>query len=66
MTKLSQNEKTVIKEYAGCNMNIAETARNLHHSRELINETMSMIEMQTGMDPKKFYDLTELAKEADR
>ena len=66
MTKLSQSEKTIIKEYADSNMNIAETARNLHHSRELINETMSTIEMRTGMDPKKFYDLAELIKVVDK
>lgn len=57
MTRL---QAQVIIALADHDLNIAEAARSLHYHRNTLVYHIDMIRDETGKDPNKFYDLSEL------
>lgn len=46
-----------------CNsMNVGEVARQLFMHRNIVTYHLDKVKRQTGLDPRRFYDLVELVK----
>ena len=66
---MDDRNKAIILSMADHNMNKAEVARVLYFSRNGVIYHCDVIKQQTGLDPRKFYDLIKLVdmvKEGER
>lgn len=51
------------EEYAErCNMNVTDVARAIFTHRNTVLYHLNKVKQQTGLDPRRFYDLVELVK----
>lgn len=58
---LSEQRCKIILSLAANNMNVSETARQLHFHRNTLVYNIERIHKLTGYNPLKFWDLHELA-----
>ena len=61
---LTDIKKRILRCYAKNNMNVSSTAQELHYHRNNIEYHLTHIQAKTGLNPRNFYDLIELLKEA--
>lgn len=61
---MTEVKKTILRSYAKNNMNVTSTAQDLHYHRNNIEYHLTHIQSKTGLNPRNFYDLIELLKEA--
>ena len=57
---MTETERTIIKAYARCDMNIQKTADRLSYHRRSIVYHFNKIKKQYKLNPKRFYDLKRL------
>ena len=55
-------DKEIIKGLADNDLNITHTAKAIYMSRRNLFRHIERIEEQTGLNPRKFWDLIELMK----
>ena len=58
--KLSIADKNIILGFAKNDMTIGRTAVDLCYHRQSIEYHLTRIKRETGLDPRKFYDLVKL------
>lgn len=61
---LTDIEKEIILVYAECSMNATDTGRTLFMHRTTIQWHFQRIKAKTGLEPRRFYDLVNLAEMA--
>lgn len=54
----------IIMAMANHSMNVGEVARQLFMHRNTVIYHLDKVKRQTGLDPRRFYDLVELVKTA--
>lgn len=59
-------EIELINMYANCDMNAVQTAKELCVHKNTVHYHFDKIRRKTGLDPRKFADLTELLSRIDR
>ena len=57
---MTEVQKKIIKSYAGNDMSVNATAIELHYNRNNVKYHLTKIKKETGLDPRKFYDLCKL------
>lgn len=61
---LQEIDAHIIKAMADFNMNVSRAACSLYMHRNTVVYHLDKVKRQTGLDPRRFYDLVELAKMA--
>lgn len=62
MAKLTEMDWHVVKTYADCNMNKAQTAKRCYIAVNGVCYHLNKIREHTGLNPNNFYDLVKLVK----
>jgi len=57
---LCEQDRAIIREVAEQNLNLSAAARALRLNRSAVDWRLDLILRETGLDPRKFYDLCEL------
>lgn len=57
LSELSKKQKEIILTFSENNMNSSKTARSLYMASSTIEYHLKMILHNTGLNPKRFYDL---------
>lgn len=57
---LSPEQKRVLKSFAANNMKLRDSAKALNYSDGGVKYILEGIKRETGLDPRKFYDLVTL------
>lgn len=57
---LSPVEKELVQALADCDMNVSNTAAELHVNRGTVQSRIERLYTRTGLNPLNFYDLNEL------
>ena len=52
----------MVMEFANCDMNAQLVAHKLHYERTTVVYHLASVHKITGLDPMRFWDLTELVK----
>lgn len=60
MKRLTEEDWQMVMEFAENNMNMSETARVLHVTRQTVLYHLQKVAETTGLNPMVFYDLVEL------
>lgn len=55
-------DRDIIRGLADNNLNVTHTAKAIYMSRRNLFRRIERIEKQTGLNPRKFWDLIELMK----
>lgn len=58
--RMTAKQAEIILAYAECNMNTVATGRKMYMSEANISYHLAKIRNQTGLSPKRFYDLCRL------
>lgn len=59
---LTETDRTVVRALAECNMNATEVARINHYHRNTVVFHLNRVQRETGLDPRRFYDLVALVE----
>lgn len=62
---LTEADIEILKELARCDMNTNEVARRTYRHRNTVLYHLEQIRAETGLNPRKFYDLVELMRIVD-
>lgn len=65
-TGLTANQRGVVLVYAACNMRITPARAMLGKGAGTMYATMDKIQINTGLDPRNFYDLARLVEAIER
>lgn len=57
---MTEQHRKLILTYAKCDMNRSEAGRKLYMHVNTVDYHLKKIKKETGLDPKKFYDLIKL------
>ena len=61
---MNKEDARIIIMMADHSMNVCEVSRELFMHRNTVNYHLNNVKRQTGLDPRRFYDLVELVKMA--
>lgn len=59
---LTEIDRAMVLALAECNMNATEVARINHYHRNTVVFHMNRVQRETGLDPRRFYDLVSLVE----
>ena len=57
---MTEVQEAILKSYARNDMSVNATAIELHYNRGNVKYHLTKIKKDTGLDPRKFYDLCKL------
>ena len=63
-TTLNKEDAHIVVAMANHNMNVTDVARAIFAHRNTVLYHLDKVKRQTGLDPRRFYDLVELVKMA--
>ena len=58
--RMTEKQAEIILAYAECNMNTVAAGRKIYMSEGNVSYHLTQIRKQTGLNPKRFYDLCRL------
>lgn len=61
---MNKEDAHIVVAMANHSMNIGEVSRQLFMHRNTVTYHLDKVKRQTGLDPRRFYDLIELVKMA--
>lgn len=61
---MNKKDAHIVMAMANHNMNVTDVARAIFAHRNTVLYHLDKVKQQTGLDPRRFYDLTELVKMA--
>ena len=61
---MNQVDRNIIKGLADNNMSVNAVSRNLYCHRNTVEYHIKRVEKETGLNPKRFYDLVKLVEMA--
>lgn len=63
---LTMNQISILRDYMDCNMNMMGVARRRYLGRTAVDYHINVIARNTGLNPRKFYDLVKFKEAIDK
>lgn len=62
---MTQQEKEIVLTFADSDMKLYTAANRMHYNRNTVKYHMGKIKQETGLEPRRFWDLVKLVQMAE-